>query len=69
MESAEAFLTPDPLWAEFQKTGDATHLGQCWAGIWRGAVCPTLDSALSPGPGPGRNARRTFLKAFRTGGG
>lgn len=48
VESADVLTTPDPFWPEFQKTGDAEHLGKCWAGIWRGAVGPTLASALNP---------------------
>lgn len=47
LEAADVVTTPDPFWQEFQKTKDAEHLGKCWAGIWRGAVGPTLASALN----------------------
>jgi hypothetical protein len=48
IEFADVVITPDPFWPEFEKTGDAEHLGQSWAGIWRGAIGPTLASALNP---------------------
>jgi hypothetical protein len=47
LEAADVLTTPDPFWPEFEETGDAEHLGRCWAGIWRGAVGPTLASALN----------------------
>jgi hypothetical protein len=48
IEHAEVVTTPDPFWPDFEKSGDAAHLGEAWAGIWRGAVGPTLADALNP---------------------
>ncbi len=48
IEHAEVTSTPDPFWPEYEKTGDAEHLGRAWAGIWRAAVGPTLENATNP---------------------
>jgi len=48
LEHAQVVTTPDPFWADFVKTGDATELGRSWAGIWRGVAGPTLAGALGP---------------------
>jgi len=48
LELADVVTTPDPFWPDFQSTGDTRQLGQSWAGIWRGALGPTLASALDP---------------------
>ena len=48
IEHAEVTSTPDPFWPEYEKTGDAEHLGRAWAGVWRAAVGPTLANATNP---------------------
>ncbi|MGO9357333.1 MAG: SAM-dependent methyltransferase [Xanthobacteraceae bacterium] len=48
VEHADVVITPDPFWADFERSGDAAQLGRSWAGIWRGVVGPTLAAALRP---------------------
>jgi hypothetical protein len=48
IEHAEVASTPDPFWPEYEKTGDAEHLGRAWAAVWRAAMGPTLANATNP---------------------
>jgi hypothetical protein len=45
---AEILEGPDPFWDEFQKTGDAKHLGRCWANMMRAVFRPTIINAIDP---------------------
>jgi cyclopropane-fatty-acyl-phospholipid synthase len=49
IEHADVVISPDPFWADFERTGDAATLGRSWAGVWRGAFGPALAAALDPG--------------------
>jgi SAM dependent carboxyl methyltransferase len=62
IEHAEVVITPDPFWADFERTGDAESLGRSWAGIWRGVVGPTLAGELDPGRDRGATLDALFSK-------
>jgi hypothetical protein len=62
VEHADVVITPDPFWADFERTGDAAHIGRSWAGIWRGVLGPTLAGALDPD-----RDRSAVLDAFFSG--
>jgi hypothetical protein len=49
IEHADVVISPDPFWADFERTGDSETLGRSWAGVWRGAIGPALAGALDPG--------------------
>jgi hypothetical protein len=48
LECAEIVEGSDPYWDDFQKTGDAEHLGQRWGSMMRAVLAPTITLAIDP---------------------
>ncbi len=48
LEHAEIIEGPDPFWDDFRETGDAAHLGRCWANMMRAVFGPTIMAAIDP---------------------
>lgn len=51
LEHIEATHAPDPFWAAFEQTGDATQLGRSWANVMRAISAPTILAAIGPDRG------------------
>ena len=49
LEHAEVFQGEDPVWASFEKDGDAQAFGERWAAFSRASVLPTLTRGLDGG--------------------
>jgi hypothetical protein len=56
IEQANAFLGDDPLWAEYERDGDAGKFAHGWAAFTRASVLPTLGQGLSGGVADARYA-------------
>jgi hypothetical protein len=48
LERGEVLQVPDPLWGEFERTGDAAQFGRSWANTTRAIVGPTIMGAIGP---------------------
>ena len=60
IEHAEVASTPDSFWPEYEKTGDAEHLGRAWAAVWPSALPrrPVSKRARSPSSSCGKRMTR-----------
>jgi hypothetical protein len=54
-------LAPDPIWEEFQRSGDTAAFGARWATMARVTLGPSLAAALDP------NLRAAFLDRLEAG--
>jgi len=48
IEHAEIVKGPDVHWSDFERTGDAANLAQCWTGMMRAFSGPTIMNSIDP---------------------
>ena len=47
---AEIMLSPDPYWPDYQKTKNASQLGENWKNFMKAVFAPVIQTQLDPSP-------------------